>query len=600
MTEEIPKPDNGKEAGSGSAAPDPLVELRSLLLAAEETQVTRIQERLDDPRSRAEDVGRVLPEAIAIRSGEDRALTDALLPSVEEAIGISVRRHPDVLVDGLFPVMGPAIRKSIVNTLSEMLESLNQTLALGFSRQGLKWRIEAWRTGKPFAQVVLLRTLLYRVEQVFLIHRETGLLLAQVSAGGGAVEDADMVSGMLTAIRDFVNDSFGSGAGAGGLDAFRVGELTVFVEQGPQALVAAVIRGSPPADLRTVLAEALERIHREQERAFEEFSGDTAAFQRSREALETCLKSQKQPAQEKARRVRGARRYVPLFVALAVVLGLAGFWTFSTVRRNRRFDDYIRRLAAQPGIVVTSSGRRGGKLFVAGLRDPLASDPAALLTPSKLEPGEVVSTWKPYRALDANLVLARARTFLAAPATVTFKLEDGALVASGSAPRRWIEDSRSLARAIPDVSFYDDRGVADTDAKALDAARERLEARRIFFARGSSELAPTEEGKLTAIAADLRALPGLAAAAGRELSIEVVGRGDSEGSSDFNAALSRRRAERVLAALRAATAAAPLTAIGVGSAQPLVEEKSEEDKQLNRSVSFRAVVADRRPVGAAR
>jgi outer membrane protein OmpA-like peptidoglycan-associated protein len=595
---ETPKPGNGGEAGP--AASDPLVELRGLLLAAEEAQVVKIQERLDDPRSRAEDVGRVLPEAIAIRSGEDRALTDALLPSVEEAIGISVRRHPDVLVDGLFPVMGPAIRKSIVNTLSEMLESLNQTLALGFSRQGLKWRIEAWRTGKPFAQVVLLRTLLYRVEQVFLIHRQTGLLLAQVSAGGAAIEDADMVSGMLTAIRDFVDDSFGSGAGAGGLDAFRVGELTVFVEQAPQALLAAVIRGNPPAELRTVLAEALERIHREQERAFEEFSGDAAAFQRSRDALESCLKSQKHPAQEKAPRARGARRYLPLFVALAVVVGLAGFWIFSTVRRDRRFEDYVRRLTAQPGIVVTSSGRRGGRFFVAGLRDPLASDPAALLGPSKLDPDQVTSTWKPYRALDANLILARARTFLTAPATVTLRLERGVLVASGTAPRRWIEDSRNLARAIPDVSSYDDGGVADTDAKALDAARERLEARRIFFARGSSDLVPAEEAKLGGIAADLRALPGLASAAGRELSIEVVGRGDSEGSSDFNAALSRRRAERVLAALRAATAAAPLTAIGVGSAQPLVEERTEEDKQLNRSVSFRAVVADRRPAGAAR
>src|SRR5262249_34337062 len=88
VTDEPPKPGNGGE--TGPAAPDPLVELRGLLLAAEESQVVKIQERLDDPRSRAEDVGRVLPEAIAIRSGEDRALTDALLPSVEEAIGISV------------------------------------------------------------------------------------------------------------------------------------------------------------------------------------------------------------------------------------------------------------------------------------------------------------------------------------------------------------------------------------------------------------------------------------------------------------------------------------------------------------------------------
>ena len=93
---------------------------------------------------------------------------------------------------------------------------MNQTLGRSFSAQGLKWRLEAWRTGKALREVVLLRTLVYRVEQVFLIHRETGLLLQHVSAGPRrASQDADMVSGMLTAIRDFVQDSFGGKERAG-------------------------------------------------------------------------------------------------------------------------------------------------------------------------------------------------------------------------------------------------------------------------------------------------------------------------------------------------------------------------------------------------
>src|SRR5262245_24231172 len=292
---EAAKTGNGNEAPAVPPEDALLEELRGLLLAAPKQEVVQIQERLDDPQARAEDVSRVLPEAIALRSGRDRDLTDSLLPAVEEAIGVSVRRHPEVLVDGLFPVMGPAIRKSIANTLAEVLGSLSQTLAVGFSRQGLKWRVEAWRTGKPFAQVVLLRTLLYRVEQVFLIHRETGLLLGHVTAGKADVQDASMVSGMLTAIRDFVQDSFGS-AREGGFAAFRVGELAVWVEQGPHAVLAAVIRGNPPMELRTVFVEAIEKIHRDRARDLEEFSGDAAPFQKSRDVLEACLKFQKQPA----------------------------------------------------------------------------------------------------------------------------------------------------------------------------------------------------------------------------------------------------------------------------------------------------------------
>ena len=74
------------------------------------------------------------------------------------------------------------------------------------------------------------------MEQVFLIHKETGLLLCQVSAPNAAMQDADMVSGMLTAIQDFVGDSFTTQKGEE-LETLQVGELSVWIEQGPQAIL---------------------------------------------------------------------------------------------------------------------------------------------------------------------------------------------------------------------------------------------------------------------------------------------------------------------------------------------------------------------------
>ncbi len=592
------KPGNGGEAAEAPPG-DRLSELRALLLAAEHQQVVQIQERLDDPRTRAEDVSRVLTEAVAIRSGQDHSLTDSLLPTVEEAIGISVKRHPEVLADGLFPVMGPAIRKSIAATLADMLETLNQALGQSFSKKGLQWRLESWRTGKPFSEIVLLRTLLYRVEQVFLIHRKTGLLLAHVSADGANVQDADMVSGMLTAIRDFVRDSFG-GAETDTLDAFRVGERAVWVEQGPDAALAGVVQGNPPRELRAVFAETIEKIHRDMARDLEEFEGDAAPFEKCRGDLEACLKSQRQPGEAGATRAKGARRYAPLIASLAVILAAAGLWTWTTVRRDRRWGRYLEKLAAQPGIAVTASGRRDGKFFVKGLRDPLARDPGALLASEKLRREDVVASWKPYQALDDEIVAARARSALAAPATVRLRADNGVLFAAGAAPHRWIEEARALARTIPGVSRYDDRDLADADQKALDSALQALEARRIFFARGSSDLAASESAKIAAAAREIAALPALGSAAGKEVRVEVVGRGDSEGSDEANLALSRRRAEGVLAVLRARLPSAPLAATGVGSAEPLAPERTEEEKQLNRSVSFRGVIAGPRAPEAAR
>jgi len=586
------KPGDGDRVRAAAGEPppdDPLSELRGLLLAADEAEVVRLQQRLEDPRSRAEDISRVLPEAITIRSQEDRQLTDALMPTVEEAIVRSARKDPGVLVDALFPVMGPAIRKSISNTLAEMLESLNRTLGQSFSTQGLKWRLEAWRTGKSFSEVVLLRTLVFCVEQVFLIHRKTGLLLQHASAGAAGIQDSDMISGMLTAIRDFVHDSFG-GKETDGLDAFQVGEFAVWVEQGPQAVLAGVIRGNPPRELRGVFMEAIEKIHRDQTRAFETFEGDAAPFESSREDLEACLKAQQQTGVAGA--PRGRRRYVPLFAALGVLLVLLGLWTFFSVRRNGRWEDYLAKLAAKPGIVVSSAGRRSGKFFVTGLRDPLAVDPATMLAPAKLRREDVVASWKPYQGLDPELVAARARSVLEAPDSVTLRVQDGSLLATGAASHRWIAEARARSRTIPGVARFNDRGLADTDVKDLEAARAKLQGTLILFARGSAELTPGETAKLADVAAELARLPALATAAGTAIRAEIVGRGDSEGTVETNLALSRRRAERVLAALRAqGLETRNLVAVGIGSTQPLRQERTEEDKQLNRSVSARVVAA---------
>ena len=75
MDESTEKGNGSEGAKSPPAVPDPLGELRRLLYVPEEAQVTRIQERLDDPEIHAEDVSRVLPEAMILRAAKDDALT---------------------------------------------------------------------------------------------------------------------------------------------------------------------------------------------------------------------------------------------------------------------------------------------------------------------------------------------------------------------------------------------------------------------------------------------------------------------------------------------------------------------------------------------
>ncbi|HSB08354.1 MAG TPA: OmpA family protein [Blastocatellia bacterium] len=535
-------PDTAEDNSSESTT-DELSTLRDLLLAPEQIQLSDLKERLDDPVRYANDVSRVLPSAVALSLNRDDRLANALMPTVESSIGVSVKRNPQRLVDAIFPVMGPAIRKAIANALGEMVQSLNQTLEHSVSLRGLKWRLEALRTGKSFAEVVLAHTLLYRVEQVFLIHRETGLLLQHVEAGAAGVQDVQMVSGMLTAIQDFVHDSFGAER-SDALDSMQVGELTVWIERGSHAVLASVIRGNAPLELRGVMQDALDAIHVEQDEAFQVFTGDAAAFAKSRPHLESCLRSQTEGVARK--------RPSPLLIAGAVLILLAiGLWGFFSIRQSRRWNDYLSRLNAEPGLVVVSADKRGGKYHITGLRDPLAADPASLLPASKIDPQDVVARWEPYQASGPDFVLARMTRLLEPPPSVSLSVQDGALVATGSASHEWIAAARKVTQMMPSVTRFADENLVDLDLarNEIDSLARQLEQRAIRFAIGSVEITPDQREELSRASAEIQRLEVLSQSLGSQIRVEVWGHADQSGSAALNDRLIAARAEQVMSAL---------------------------------------------------
>jgi outer membrane protein OmpA-like peptidoglycan-associated protein len=572
--------DEAARGDSPTESDESMAELRSLLLGPAETQIAEIHERLTDPHRQLEEVSHVLPAAVAVRSRQDNELSEALAPTVTTAIERSVRKNPQPLVDAIFPVMGPAIRKAISVALSGMIQSLNQSLAYSFSVQGLKWRFEAWRTGKSFAEVVLLHTLLYRVEQLFLIHKETGLLLQHVVAGHAAVQDADMVSGMLTAIQDFVHDSFNSPEGEQ-LETLEVGDLTVWVEQGPLAVLAAVIRGTAPQDLRPVFQETLENIHLQFHGALTDFSGDASRFEATRPLLEDCMRTQYDAGKQRA---TGKRIPTSLIIISSIILLAILVWGFFAWRNARRWDAYVERVKSEPGIVVTDVGKSGGKYFIGGLRDPLAHDPETLLRETKVDPADVVSRWQPFQSTSPEFVLARARKLLETPATVNLKIENGVLEAEGFATRQWITDTHRAARFIPGVNEFKDDRLLDLD---------RIVNPLLLFELDRTQLVPGQEEKFNQLVGDIERLQALAEGMKKNVRLEITGHADGSGTEERNNELSRGRAEVIAAELNARLPSrANLSIIPAGSKEKLRDEITEADRAANRSVTFKIIMSE--------
>jgi OOP family OmpA-OmpF porin len=232
------------------------------------------------------------------------------------------------------------------------------------------------------------------VEQVFLIHRETGLLLQHAARADQIVQDSDMVSGMLTAIQDFVRDSF-TGAGGQEVETIELGEFNLWVQHGPAATLAAVVSGTPPPELRTLLERTLEQIHSDFASALSTFNGDTAVFAGTQPLLQACLLGR--GAQVEKRRSRGF-----FVVAVVVVLALIATGIFLLVRHQSRWDKLLVRLRSEPGIVLTSAEESWGGYRLTGLRDPLSVDPEKLMRESGVNPAKVTARWEPYVSLHAK------------------------------------------------------------------------------------------------------------------------------------------------------------------------------------------------------
>ena len=399
--------DDPSANGTGS-----LEELRHLILAPEQEALERLHHRVASPEARTEDVSTVVAEAIQRRrkQGGNEALSDALAPTIESALRESVRKDPGTLADALFPVMGPAIRRSILETLRSFLDSFNQIMDQSLSWQGLKWRFEGLRTGRSFTEVVLLHSLVFRVEQVFLIHKKTGLSLGHVAAPSIAMQDPSLVSGMLAAIQDFVRDSFNASTGQG-VERMNVGDLDVWVESGPYAILATVIRGVAPRALRDRMAEVLENIHREYSAELDRFNGDAAPFVHANQELSRCLELQ---YKEEPKRKNNAYAWGAAALPLLLIAGWIGWreWQF------RRWNQLADTLREQPGFVVTSLAREHGSFVLRGMRDPLAADPAQFVKAADLDPTKAEFHWSPYYALDDAIVQQRAAQLLSPPSSV--------------------------------------------------------------------------------------------------------------------------------------------------------------------------------------
>ena len=431
--------------------------LRLLLLGPEYKELLQHKQMLENPERLSEHLSPAISQALQLRAKQDGSLQKVLNPLITGALLDSVSEDPKPIADALYPVMGPAIRKSINSTMNQMLSTFNELLEQSVSPKAWRWRFDAWRTGRSYAEVVLMQNLVYQVEQVFLIHKDTGLLLQHLVADTAISKDPDMVSGMLTAIQDFISDSFSVEQNSG-LDSLRLGDLTVLIEHGPSAVLAVVVRGPVPQGLQETLSEAIEEIHQQENQKLKQYDGDPAQFEHLRPTLTRCLKTQKRDTPEAEQKKSKAAKNTKvtmrlLWVCLPLLMLALAYGVYYSSNKQANWEALQHSIQSEPGLILTQAVKQDGIYHLYGLADPLATKPVDLVTSSALSDKPLQLAFKPYLSLESDIVLKRLNQALLIPNSVNLTLQNGILTVKGSATTQWIAEFKQKAPMLAGINI---------------------------------------------------------------------------------------------------------------------------------------------------
>ena len=268
------------------AEEDPFELLRDLLFDEYRQQITRMRREVAEMTT--------LLDALERQIQDEDALIATITPVIAGAIRTNISESRDEMIDALYPIMGRLVQRSVTEAMRDLAHRIDQQMRRTLDFQSLLRRVKARIQGVSEAEMAMRDALPFQVDEIFLIHRETGLLLlhrsrhedsAQESATDG---DSDIISGMLTAINDFTQDAFGR-RDEESLNEIQYGGRSILLEAAHLVYVAVVIEGIESSELRNQMREVMVAIEHRHASALRNYDGDATRFRESASLLATLL-----------------------------------------------------------------------------------------------------------------------------------------------------------------------------------------------------------------------------------------------------------------------------------------------------------------------
>ncbi len=195
-------------------------------------------------------------------------LSQAMAPLVVRTIKTELRNSQDEMVEALYPITGKLVKQYVQAAVADMMADINRRLGGGQKLSDLEARAKA--QGVTVAELVLAETQALKVDELFLIRRGAGDLVAHwertpegdlrnAAPGSAPGNNRDaLIAGYLSGIASFSEEAFDEKKGV--LRALELNGERIFVRASPVYLLAARCSGSAPVAVEQIIDDEFVRV----------------------------------------------------------------------------------------------------------------------------------------------------------------------------------------------------------------------------------------------------------------------------------------------------------------------------------------------------
>jgi hypothetical protein len=212
-------------------------QLKDILLRDDRSTLLELQRTLNERDLLEKKINPILEDHLEfLRKNFPREYAQIVNKMVEQKIKSSQAE----IVDAIYPVLGGMITKFINFKFQELKDSIDAQIAgLKQNYNPVFWLRNRF-LGVKDSDVILANIDAAVLEEIFVIERDSGLLIG--SAALYPSVNRDVVAGMLTAIKAFVEDAFQRDKED--LEMIQYGTYKIVIENFPSYYFAAAIKGS--------------------------------------------------------------------------------------------------------------------------------------------------------------------------------------------------------------------------------------------------------------------------------------------------------------------------------------------------------------------